>query len=166
MIQAEEKNICVSCNSTDPCQKPLTQKSFSDFLAKIGFWLCVFRKINCFVLFSFYFWTARSYSDCSITCKFVIKHNCKIRINFMDQHLHWLLIVSLPNLITFFYRKTFFSDRPTLKILKKLHETQIFFSPPYDTPMLSNIYVVHRIAIYHWKAIEPNFSMKVQAVRN
>ncbi len=41
--EAEEKNIRVSCNSTNPRQKPSTQKSFSDFFsAKIGF--CCYRK--------------------------------------------------------------------------------------------------------------------------
>ena len=70
--KAEEKNIRVSCNSTDPCQNPRPQKVFLTFRQKSVSGR-VFHKIKCFALFSFYFWTAWSDSDCSITCKFVIK---------------------------------------------------------------------------------------------
>ncbi len=32
----ERKNICVSCNTTDPRENPSSQKSFWDLLAKVS----------------------------------------------------------------------------------------------------------------------------------
>ena len=46
---AEEKNICVSCNSTDQCQKPSTPKIFSDFSAKLE----LISKISIYTDYSF-----------------------------------------------------------------------------------------------------------------
>ncbi len=42
---------------------------------------------------------------------------------FLYMLYYWVLL----DPIKFFHKKIFFFDRPTLKILKKLHETRIFF---------------------------------------
>ena len=79
--------------------------TFPDFSTKIGFGH-FFPKINCLRSFSFYFsfysWTATSYSDWRITCM-LWRHNREITIYFF--------ILSLPNLITFLGKNFFF--RPT-----------------------------------------------------
>ena len=92
-VRPMEKIFVFHITRPNHVKNPRPKKVFLTFRQTLVFG-CVFRKINCFALFSFYFcfyfWSARSYSDCSITYKSVIKHNCKIRINFTDQHLHWL----------------------------------------------------------------------------